>query len=188
MLHWENPSEIGQWIQAHGGGFLAPGTFTAIGYTQHGELVGGIAFANSNGKHCLVNIALKGRTFPRPLLLAALWYVFIQLTLRRVTFIIEQDNLRSQNLVTRLGAKREATLRDAGKSGDLFIYSLFPEDCVIWSRLRERYVRPASPESRSNNPPTRGGESENLRLPARADADEYVRPLWKSDVVENSHL
>lgn len=140
MLHWEAPLEIGRWIYAHGGGYCEPGTFTAIGYTEHGELTGGVAFSDCNGKHCLVNLALRDRRLPRPLLNAALWYVFVQLTLRRVTFIIESDNIRSQNLVTRLGAKREATLREAGKSGDLFIYSLFPEDCVIWSRLRERFV------------------------------------------------
>lgn len=141
MLHWENPREIGEWVYAHGGGYSEPGTYTAIGYTQHGELVGGCTFSDSNGKHCLVNLALRDGILPRPLLTASLWYVFVQLTLRRVTFIIEQDNIRSQNLVTRLGAKREATLREAGRSGDLFIYSLFPEDCVIWSRLRERFKR-----------------------------------------------
>src|SRR5688572_31383411 len=143
MLHWENPREIGEWIYRNGGGYSEPGTYTAIGYTKKGELVGGLAFSNSSGKHCLVNIALSEGQFPRPLLAASLWYVFHQLTLRRVTFIIEQDNIRSQNLVTRLGAKREATLRGAGRSGDLFIYSLFPEDCQIWSRLRERCIRPA---------------------------------------------
>lgn len=144
MLHWENPREIGEWVYKHGGGYSEPGTYTAIGYTERGELCGGLTFANCNGKHCLVNIALTEGRFPRQLLAAALWYVFEQLTLRRVTFIVEQDNIRSQNLVTRLGAKREATLREAGKSGDLFIYSLFPEDCTIWSRLRERFIRPAS--------------------------------------------
>lgn len=140
MLHWESPREIGDWVYAHGGGYSEPGTYTAIGYTQRGELVAGVTFANSNGKHCLVNLALTGGTLPRPLLAAALFYVFHQLTLRRVTFIIEQDNIRSQNLVTRLGSKREATLREAGKTGDLFIYSLFPEDCQIWSRIRERFI------------------------------------------------
>lgn len=146
MLHWENPREIGEWVCANGGGYSEPGTYTAIGYTRHGELVGGLTFSNCNGKHCLINIALKGGVFPRNLLAASLFYVFAQLTLRRVTFIIESDNIRSQNLVTRLGAKREATLRGAGRSGDLFIYSLFPEDCVIWSRLRERFIRTASPQ------------------------------------------
>jgi len=175
MLQWDAPVEIGQWVYQHGGGYTAPGTYTAIGYTEHGELVGGVTFSNCNGKHCLVNLALRDRRMPRPLLAASLFYVFVQLTLRRVTFIIESDNIRSQNLVTRLGAKREATLRDAGKSGDLFIYSLFPEDCILWSRLRERYLRATSPESRSHDPAPGGGESEDLRLPARADADRDLR-------------
>jgi RimJ/RimL family protein N-acetyltransferase len=147
MLHWENPREIGEWVCAHGGGYSEPGTYTAIGFTRHGELVAGATFSNCNGKHCLVNTACLNRTFPVSFFAACLFYVFEQLTLRRVTFIIEQDNILSQNLVTRMGAKREATLRGAGKSGDLFIYALFPEDCAIWSRLRERFKRTASTKS-----------------------------------------
>lgn len=145
MLVWENAPEIGRWMESRGAGHLAPGTFTAIGWTERGELTGALAFRDSNGIHCLVSIALEGRRFPRPLLYAALYYVFIQLDLKRVTFVIESDNLPSQNLVTRLGAKREATLRGAGKSGDLFIYALFPGDCYIWSRLSERFKRAAGP-------------------------------------------
>lgn len=145
MLVWENAPEIALWMESRGAGHLTPGTFTAIGWTERGELKGGLAFRDSNGIHCLVSIALEGRKFPRPLLYASLYYVFIQLGLKRVTFVIESDNLPSQNLVTRLGAKREATLRGAGKSGDLFIYALFPGDCYIWSRLSERFKRTSKP-------------------------------------------
>lgn len=147
MLVWENAPEIAAWMEARGAGHVSPGSYTAIGWTERGELAGGLTFRDCNGKHCLVSIALEGRKFPRPLLDAALYYVFVQLGLKRVTFVIESDNLRSQNLVTRLGAKREATLRDAGKSGDLFIYSLFPGDCYLWSRLNEKRRRTGRAES-----------------------------------------
>lgn len=139
------PSEIiNQWIAANGGGFAAPGCFTALGWYQDGELVGGLTWSHYNGKHCLVNVALSKSRFPIGLLEASLDYSFNKLALRRLTFIIAESNIRSQNMVRHLGATHEATLREADPSGDLHIYSLFPENCKLWSRLNERRRKPAA--------------------------------------------
>lgn len=184
MLIWEDPKPVHDWVDAQGGGHCAPGTYSAIGYVEGGELTGGLVFYNANKKNVFVNIALAGGKFPRPLLRAGLFYVFHQLALRRLTFIISPENIRSQNLVTRLGARREATLREAGDDGrDLYIYSLFPEDCYIWSVLNGKILRRAAePRSEGDNSPARAGESENLRLPACGDADEYRRSVRNADV------
>ena len=144
MLIWEEPNLIGKWLAEQGAGNLAPGTFTAIAYLQGGEIVGAVAFYNSNGSHCLVNLAMKYGRFPRALLHASLFYAFKQLGLKRVTFLIEADNIRSQKLLVHLGGKREATLREAGINGDLFIYALFPKDCYIWSRINGQKLRTAA--------------------------------------------
>lgn len=182
MLVFNQPEAVNEWVREMGGGYAAPGSFTALGWVVDYKLVGGLTFSNYNGKHCLVNIALAGR-FPVGLLRAGLFYCFDQIRLRRLTFIIEQDNLRSQQLVSKLGAKREATLSDAGQSGDLFIYSLFPEDCKIWSRFNEKRRRAASPQSRGFDSPSGGRESKDVRLPTRPDADEYVRADRVGNVV-----
>lgn len=135
MLIWDRPEIINTYVGDNGGGYCAPGTFSALGWARDGEIVAGLVFYDCNGSHCLVNIAITGKRFPPGLLKAGLFYVFSQIKLKRLTFLIEEVNLPSQNLVTRLGAIPEATLRDAGKTGNMLIYALFPEDCTIWSRI-----------------------------------------------------
>jgi RimJ/RimL family protein N-acetyltransferase len=136
MLIWDSPDVINDWIASQGGGRAHPGKCSALGWTENGRLVAGLVFHDSNGSHCLVNIALVGKRFPIGLLKAGLMYVFHQLQLKRLTFIIAETNIASQNLCAQLGAKPEATLREADiNGGNLLIYALFPADCKIWSRL-----------------------------------------------------
>lgn len=134
MLIWDCPAMVNEWVGTRGGGYCEGG-YTALGWAQDEALVAGLVFYSANEKNCFVNIALARGTFPIGLLKAGLRYVFSQLKLSRLTFTIEQDNIRSQNLVTRLGATLEATLQGAGNSGDLLIFKLRPETCPIWSKL-----------------------------------------------------
>lgn len=146
MLVWEPANAIGEWIHQNGGGFAFPGSYTAIGQVHHGELVGGITWSHHNGKQCLCNIALKpSDANPRALIRAGIFYSFGQLGLRRLTFMVSSANLPSQRFVRKLGAILEATLREADPSGDMLIFALFPENCKIWSRIRERQQRTGEP-------------------------------------------
>ena len=135
MLIWDQPEVINTWIAQRGGGFCYPGSYTALGWETDGKLVAGMTFYSSNGRNCYLCLAIDKGLFPIGLLKAGLFYAFSQLKLQRLTLTVESDNLASQNLVRRLGASLEATLRDAGKSGDMLIYSLRPENCAIWSKL-----------------------------------------------------
>lgn len=140
----EIANTIGKWVGERGGGNVFPGSFTALGWVEDGEIKGGITYSDYNGAHCICGIALEGRRFPLPLLNAGLYYPFKQLALRRLTFPVAESNIRSIELVSRLGATREATLRAADPSGNMLIFALFPEDCRIWKRLDERLrKRPA---------------------------------------------
>ncbi len=162
MLVWEDPVPIQQWVAAQGGGSCAPGTFSALGSVENGDLIAGLVFHSTNGVNCFVNIALSEKRFPRALLRAGLFYVFKQLALKRLTFYISSSNISSQKLVTRLGAKREATLRSADVGGkDLLIYSLFPEDCWIWSVMQNGKKRgsPSEPGSSAYDSSSGCGES-----------------------------
>ena len=141
MLVWENPLAIGTWVGEHGGGKYPPGSYSAIGYVENGELIGGFVFYNANSVNCFISLALSKGRMPRALLKAALYYAFKQLTLRRLTCTISSANIASQDLVTRLGAKREATLRDADPDGDLLVYALFPSECPLWSRFEHGKIR-----------------------------------------------
>ena len=135
MLVWDSPREVNEWIASRKGGRAFPEYCTALGWAKAGKLVAGLVFHDTNGVNCNVNIALDGGVFPVGLLKAGLNYTFGQLQLRRLTFIVSEGNIRSQNLCTALGAIPEATLRDADINGNLLIFALFPENCPIWSRL-----------------------------------------------------
>lgn len=142
MLIWDSPNAINDWVAERGGGRANPGFCTALGWADSaGTLCAGLVFSDCNGASINVNIALDGGIFPRILLEAGLFYVFSQLQLKRLTFVIKEANIRSQNLVRRLGAVPEATLRDAHPSGNMLIYALFPEDCKIWSRVKNGKVQ-----------------------------------------------
>lgn len=144
MLVWDDPDSINDWIGSRNGGRAHPGKCTALGWLKDGKLIAGLVFHDANGAHCLVNIALDGKSFPIGLLKAGLRYVFLQLQLKRLTFIITGANIASQRLCSALGAIHEATLRDADINGNLLIYALFPENCKIWSRLNGKRRRNCS--------------------------------------------
>lgn len=147
MLIWDSPNVINDWIAERGGGRAFPNSCSALGWTENGVLKAGLVFFDCNGASITVNIAIDGGVFPRILLEAGLRYVFSQLQLKRLTFVIKEANIRSQNLVRRLGAIPEATLRDAHPEGNLLIYALFPEDCKIWSRVKNGKIERFGPSS-----------------------------------------
>lgn len=145
MLIWDSPEAVNDWVAEHGGGRAPKGANSALGWLdEKGMLCAGLVFWETNGAHCLVNIAISNGSFPRGLLKAGLFYVFRQLQLRRLTFIIAESNILSQQLVRRLGAIPEATLRDADVNGNLLIFALFPENCNIWSKLNGKISRNGS--------------------------------------------
>ena len=147
-LIWDSPEAIGHFLSTRGAGAPFPGSYTALGWAddETGRLIAGLAFYDCNGRSCSCSLAIDGGVFPRPLIRAGLTYAFLQLKLARLTFLIEESNLPSQHLVRRFGAVHEATLRDAGKSGNMLIFALFPEDCKLWSKLngQRRRVRTGS--------------------------------------------
>lgn len=136
-----SPERINKWIQSRNGGYAAPGCFTSLGWEEDGELLGGITWGTYNGAHCTCTIALAPGHNPIHFLTQGLNYSFSQLALRRLTFIVDEGNISSINLCTKLGAILEATLRAASPDGDLLIFALFPENCKLWKRFDEKRRR-----------------------------------------------
>lgn len=141
MLIWEPKEVINDWVAEHRGGKAYPGSYQALAWVAEEEIQAGLVFYDYNTKNCLVNLALSKSFFPKSLLHACLSYSFNQLALRRLTFLISSANIPSQNLVRRLGAIPEATLREADPNGDTLIFALFPENCKIWSRFNGKILR-----------------------------------------------
>ena len=107
-------------------------TQTLVYLNGEGRITGALAYHHANPLSCMCDIALES-SFPRTLLHAGLWYPFAQLGLRRLTFFVAADNLRSIALVEKLGAFREATLQDGCSTGEAYIYCLRPDKCSFWS-------------------------------------------------------
>lgn len=127
---------VNEFISRQGGGKCFPGSYRCVGWEYGNELVGGIAVYNANRFNAFVNIAVTRKSSVKGLLCAGLRYCFGQLQLSRLTFVISSGNLPSIQFVTGLGATREASLHGAGEGGeDMFIYTLRPETCPIWSKI-----------------------------------------------------
>lgn len=138
-------ANINEWVAQRGGGRAFPTSYTSLGWRLGNRIVGGLVFHTANGVNCFVNIAITAGWNPVGLISAGFRYVD-QLEVRRLTFVISSTNLRSVRFVIGLGATHEATLREAEPDGDLHIYALFPENCLIWRKCREKRRSATSPE------------------------------------------
>lgn len=128
---------VNTWIAAQGGGQAWPTSYCAFGVHCNGSIVAGLAFYDSNGTNAFVNIAVRDPAVLRRLLRLGLAYAFEQLALHRLTLVIASDNIASIDLASALGAKHEATLREAGREKvDMHVYALFAESCELWRKLR----------------------------------------------------
>lgn len=142
MIVNEPKEDILQLIQSETGRAPHYDICQVIGWQNpEGQITGALAYYNANDRSVIVDIALLDGRFPRPLLHYGLWYPFEQLKVKRLTFYVAASNLKSINLVERLGAYREATLQDGCSDGDLHIYCLRPDKCLFWSKLNGQRQR-----------------------------------------------
>lgn len=94
------------------------------------HLRAGVTYHNWNGVDIEAAVAIEdGFQFTRPALRAIFSYPFKQLGAHRMSVRVEQDNVRSMKFVERLGFTLEATLSEACKAGDLYLYRLMHSEC-----------------------------------------------------------
>jgi hypothetical protein len=144
MIVYGGQERICSFIRQYSGDCEHPEACQTIAWEVGGELEAALAFHHANGSNCYADIVLTKGNWPRALAHAGLWYAFGQLKLRRLTFLVTASNIKSINLVEKLGAYREATLQDGCSDGDAYIYCLRPDKCRIWSRLNGKIQRVGS--------------------------------------------
>lgn len=105
--------------------------FSAIGLEEDGKLIAGVVFTDYNGVSVSMHVAAEPgrRWMTREYLWFCFYYPFEQMRVKRITGVVEEGNLDAQRFDEHLGFQLEAKLKDAGKTGDLFIYRMFKEDC-----------------------------------------------------------
>ena len=122
--------------------------FTAIGLESNDNLVAGVIYSDFNGSNITAGIAGDGKHWLTPEFLRFMFfYPFVQLGVKRITACVEQTNLVSQQFVTKLGFSFESRMERAGRTGDLLVYRMFPEDCRYLERRHARTAtKPRTPQ------------------------------------------
>lgn len=103
------------------------------------RMVAGVAYESHNGPNVVCHIAIDGaHAMTREWLRVIFDYPFNQIGVRRITVGVEEGNARSRRLVEHMGFRLEARLDRAAKSGDIFIYRMFRDECRFIARKEER--------------------------------------------------
>ena len=108
---------------------------TAIGYEKDGVIIAGTAFENFN-KNNMFGHQRIDKSPSRQYWYEVANYIFNYCDCKRFTATIEQDNLKAICLNKKIGFEIEATLKDAGRNGDLLIMVLWRSKCHMlnWGR------------------------------------------------------
>lgn len=129
MIVWDRPQEVGRWVCERNGSSFVPSESTAIGVARGGQIVGGVVFDNWNGNSICMHVAGEGNWFSRSFAQACFGYAFIQLKVKKALAPVDSTNEKSKRFCERLGFRLEATITSAGKTGDLLVFSMTPEQC-----------------------------------------------------------
>ena len=107
------------------------GSCVGIGLEEDGELIAGVVFDDYNGSNISMHVgAIPGkRWMTKEYLWYCFYYAFEEAKVKRITGVVEEENITAQKFDEHLGFELETTLKDAGRSGDLLIYRMFKEDC-----------------------------------------------------------
>ncbi len=122
-------SIIGPWVCEKAGGSWVANRGTAIGQIQDGALTAGVLYEDWNGVNVVCHIRGDGSWANRGFLNIIFDYPFNQLNVRRITTPICSTNIKSINLVQKMGFALESVLARATPDGNLLLFRMFKEEC-----------------------------------------------------------
>lgn len=99
-----------------------------VGWVIDGEIRAGIAFENYNGNNMFGHQRIDANP-TREFWVAVADYIFNFCQCKRFTATVEADNAKAIKLNIHIGFEIEATLKDAGRIGDLLIMTLWRDNC-----------------------------------------------------------
>jgi RimJ/RimL family protein N-acetyltransferase len=132
----DEPLRVGEWVCERIGGTFNASLSTAIGLENDGRLIAGVVYDNYTGRSIAMHVAGEGghwmtREFAR----VCFDYPFRQLGVNKVLGFVDSTNTQARRYDEHLGFVLEHVITDAGKSGDLCIYSMTAAQCR-WLRAR----------------------------------------------------
>ena len=124
---------VAQWTMQNIGRFTEG--MEAVGWEKDGILIAGTAFEDFNGNNMFGHQRIDANP-PREYWFQVANYIFNIAGVKRFTATVEADNHKAIKLNKHIGFVIEATLKDAGRNGDLLIMTLWPENCRMlnWSK------------------------------------------------------
>lgn len=120
------------WAETRLGISWAPREARWVAGRDAGGVIWVVVFSRFSARNCELTIATDGskRWATKRSLRAIFGYPFRALNLRRVTFVVRDDNHKSRGLVLRLGASFEGRVRKAF-DGDVdgIVFGMLKEEC-----------------------------------------------------------
>jgi len=117
---------VGTWVFEKTGGLYTKKDSTTIGLEKNGELVAGFVYNNYIPNRSIA-MHVAGNLFTKKFIKAGFRYPFKQLKVLKTIAFIDSTNIKSVKFTSKLGAIHEATIKDAGRHGDLLIYTMTQE-------------------------------------------------------------
>lgn len=129
-----------RWTAEMTGGTYYAGSGQGIGLEKDGVLIAGVLFDNCNGRSVQMHVASDGtrRWMTREYLAVCFDYPFNQLKVKKIVGLVDSANTDAQRFDMALGFRHEATLKDAGRQGDLLLLTMTREQCRF---LDARYAK-----------------------------------------------
>ena len=132
-------NRVGQWVCERTGGTYFEGSGQGIGLEKNGELIAGVVFDDYNHRSVRMHVAAIGKRWMN---YAYLWtcfdYPFNQLKVNKIIGLVDSTNADARKFDEHIGFNLEAVIPDAGREGDLLIYTMTRQQCR-W--LGERHGR-----------------------------------------------
>lgn len=129
---------IGPWVCKITGGKYEKAISAGIGLEKNGELIAGVLYDSWNGRSVCMHVAAKpgARWMTREFLWMSFDYPFNQLKVNQIIGLVDSTNQQARAFDEHIGFRVAAVIPDAGKSGDLMIYTMHRNECR-W--IREKH-------------------------------------------------
>lgn len=134
---------IGPWICARIGGSFDKESCSTIGLTNKDDgLIAGVMYDHFNGRSLCMHVAAEGaRWMTRDYLWTCFDYPFNQLKVGKIIGLVDSSNANARRFDEHLGFHLEAVIPDAGRHGDLLIYTMTRQQCRWLGEKHGRQIR-----------------------------------------------
>ena len=120
--------EVGQWVAEKNCQMYFEANSQSIGLKKDGEIVAGVIYEGWNKQSIVCHIAVTGSLTPT--FLAKIFdYPFRQIKVHKIIATVASKNYKSIRLVSNMGFKEEANIKDAHPLGDIIVFTMIKEDC-----------------------------------------------------------